>query len=248
MSLQRLKQEWEDLAQMDPFWAILTFPDRKFGRWKVDEFFHTGWLEINQVMNWTRPLGRPSKKDMVLDFGCGVGRLTRALAGHFEQAYGLDISENMLAKARELNQPYPNCRFILNTENHLGIFPDNSFDMVYTNKVLQHIASRRVIRDYLGEFLRVLKRGGLLVFQLLSYIPVRNRFQPRRRLYSLLRAIGISEHILYEKIGLHPLCANYISQDEVIYFLRALGGRVLLIQPDPNLTPTIQSRHYYVTK
>ena len=248
MSLVRLKQEWEELAQMDPFWAILTFPDRKFGKWKVDEFFHTGELEIQQVMKSTRPLGRPSGSGSVLDFGCGVGRLTRALAGYFEKAYGLDISENMLARARELNHSIRNCQFILNTESHLEIFGDGAFDMVYTNKVLQHISSRRIIRDYLAEFLRVLKREGLLVFQLLSYIPVRNRLQPRRRMYSWLRAIGVRERILYEKIGLHPLCANYISQDEVIFYLRALGGRVLLVQPDPNLTPSIQSRHYYVTK
>jgi len=248
MSLMQLKQEWEDLAQMDPFWAILTFPDRQFGRWKVDEFFHTGDLEIEHVMKSSRPLGRPLCSESVLDFGCGVGRLTRALAGYFEKAYGLDISENMLVKARELNQPFKNCQFILNTENHLEMFTDNTFDMVYTNKVLQHISSRKIIRDYLAEFLRVLKRGGLLVFQLLSYIPVRNRIQPRRRMYSWLRAVGVRERILYEKIGLHPLCANYISQEKVIFYMRALGGRILLVQPDPNLTPAIQSRHYFVTK
>lgn len=248
MSLMQLKQEWEDLAQMDPFWAILTFPDRKFGRWKVDEFFQTGELEIQQVMKSARPLGRPSGNESVLDFGCGVGRLTRALASYFEKAYGVDISENMLARAQELNQSIRNCEFILNTENHLEIFADNTFDMVYTNKVLQHISSRKIIRDYLAEFLRVLKRGGLLVFQLLSYIPVRNRIQARRRMYSWLRAIGVRERVLYEKIGLHPLCANYISQEDVIFYLRALGGRILLVQPDPNLTPSIQSRHYYVTK
>ena len=99
----------------------------------------------------------------------------------------------MLARARELNQSFRNCQFILNTENHLEIFTDNTFDMVYTNKVLQHISSRKMIRDYLAEFLRVLKRGGLLVFQLLSYIPVRNRIQPRRRMYSWLRALGVRE-------------------------------------------------------
>ncbi len=248
MSLMQLKQEWEDLAQMDPFWAILTFPDRKFGKWKVDEFFDTGELEIQQVMRSSRPLGRPLGSESVLDFGCGVGRLTRALAGYFEKAYGLDISENMLARARELNQSFGNCQFILNTEPHLEIFTDNTFDMIYTNKVLQHISSRKIIREYLAEFLRVMKRGGLLVFQLLSYIPVRNRIQPRRRMYSWLRSIGVRERVLYEKIGLHPLCANYISQEEVIFYMRALGGRILLVQPDPNLTPAIQSRHYYVTK
>jgi SAM-dependent methyltransferase len=248
MSLMQHRQEWEELAQMDPFWAILTFPDRKFGRWNVDEFFHTGELEIEQVMKSSSPLGRPSGNESVLDFGCGVGRLTRALAGYFEKAYGVDISENMLLKARELNQSFRNCQFILNTESHLEIFTDNAFDMVYTNKVLQHISSRKMIREYLAEFLRVLKRGGLLVFQLLSYIPVRNRIQARRRMYTWLRAFGIPERLLYERIGLHPLRANYISQEEVIFYMRALGGRILLVQPDPNLTPAIQSRHYYVTK
>jgi ubiquinone/menaquinone biosynthesis C-methylase UbiE len=91
-------------------------------------------------------LGYPSGREAALDFGCGVGRLTRALAKDFRRCYGVDISESMIAKARELNQSLPGCEFVLNTQGDLALFPDNHFDMIYTCRVLQHLPSRATIK------------------------------------------------------------------------------------------------------
>lgn len=77
MSLIRHKQDWDDLADIDPFWAILSYPEQKFGGWDIDKFFLTGDQEIERVMGFATQLGYPLGRELALDFGCGVGRLTR---------------------------------------------------------------------------------------------------------------------------------------------------------------------------
>lgn len=248
MSLVRIRQEWNELGWMDPYWAILTNPAGKFGNWNIEEFFAFGEQEIKEVINKAKELGYPQGWDSALDFGCGVGRLTRALGKHFGKCYGVDISENMLAQARQLNQSLSNASFLLNTQEDLRLFKDNAFDMIYTNLVLQHLPRRSTIRHYISEFVRTLKRNGLLVFQLLSHIPLRNRIQPRRRLYAALRTFGVNERFLYCRLRLHPLRIHFIPPGEVIAFLKQIGAKVLEVRVDPGFVSLIQSRIYFVTK
>ena len=79
MGLNRHKQQWEELAHLDPLWSILSQPDRQHGAWEITEFFHSGEEWIDGVMEGISPLGHPRQRERALDFGCGVGRLTRAL-------------------------------------------------------------------------------------------------------------------------------------------------------------------------
>lgn len=248
MLLEKHKQEWEDLATMDPYWAILTDTKNKFGKWDIEMFFQTGDQEIARIIQSAKQLGYPLEQDLALDFGCGVGRLSRALAKYFRDYYGVDISENMIRKAKELNLSIPNCTFILNTDDHLHVFSNNYFDMIYTNIVLQHLPGKSTIKSYIFEFIRILKKGGLLVFQLPSYIPLKNRIQPRRRLYALLRSLNINPGFLYNTLGLHPIKMNFIPEKEVISLLNEFGAKVLIVQTNSNDGYSNQSMTYYVTK
>src|SRR5690242_4971973 len=108
------KRDWEEIAGEDALWAILSYTDRKFGAWDREEFFRTGEEEIGELMLRARELDRPGGRARALDFGCGVGRLTRALSEHFESCLGLDISETMVNGARELNADRPGCEFEVN--------------------------------------------------------------------------------------------------------------------------------------
>ena len=109
------------------------------------------------------------------------------LAERFRECVGLDISEGMVKLARELNEDRPNCRFVVNAAPDLGQLETGSFDFVYSSLVLQHMPSVEMVEAYVGEFLRVLRPGGLAVFQSLSHIPFALRLQPRRRVYAVLR-------------------------------------------------------------
>ena len=124
MSLKTRKQAWEDLAKLDPAWAILNFPQFKFNKWNLDSFFETGTQEIEKVLEKARKMGYPSDRQIALDFGCGIGRLTRALTKYFDKVCGVDISATMISNAKELNEDFPQCEFITNDKADLKIFPD----------------------------------------------------------------------------------------------------------------------------
>ena len=66
----------------------------------MEEFFATGEAEFAHVSRVAETLGRPGRRGRALDFGCGVGRLTRALGERFESAIGVDISAGMVEQAR----------------------------------------------------------------------------------------------------------------------------------------------------
>jgi len=172
----------------------------------------------------------PKRRDDVLDFGCGVGRLTRSLAAHFGRCVGVDISAPMLAQAEELNRECDRCRFVLNATEDLRVFESASFDLVYTRYVLQHLPTRAMVRSYLSEFMRVLRPGGLLVFQLPNRIGLLHRLQPRRRLYGLLRALGFGERMLLERLELTPMRMGFMDEGTVTRLMSDLGGRVLRVE------------------
>lgn len=245
-SITNQKRDWEDLAKVDPLFAIIPDPKGRFGKWDQDKFFLTGESEIVAVMEHSTKANYLHGRERALDFGCGVGRLTRALVKHFGECYGTDISENMIAKAIELNRGVPNCKFIVNPEEHLRLFPDNYFDLVYTNQVLQHIPNKVTIESYISEFLRIIKSGGLLIFQMPCYIKPIYKLQPKRRLYSLLRLVGFSAEFIYTRLKLQPIRYIVIPEVNVVSFLHEIGAKVLEIQ---SRTEKITAdKTYYVTK
>ena len=167
MQLRGIRRHWDEFGRSDPLWAILTAPDKKGNRWSVDEFLQTGRDEIAALISYLEARGVTPKTHRALDFGCGAGRLTHALADHFDQVIGVDIAPSMIEVARRLHAHRPEIEFRLNTSSRLESIESGSIDLVYTRLVLQHMPPRYV-RQYLGEFVRVLGPGGVLVFQLPS--------------------------------------------------------------------------------
>jgi 2-polyprenyl-3-methyl-5-hydroxy-6-metoxy-1,4-benzoquinol methylase len=228
--LSRHKQEWEELAKVDPLWAILTSSERLGGGWELAEFFATGEAEISEMLKVADDLGEPVRRERALDFGCGVGRLSRPLAERFRECVALDISEGMVKLARELNEDRPNCRFLVNAAPDLGQLESESFDLVYSSLVLQHMPSVEVVEAYVGEFLRILRPGGLAVFQALSHIPLALRLQPRRRVYAVLRGLGLSEQLLMMKMKLTPARGLAVPESEMRAMIERHGGLVELAE------------------
>ena len=161
-SLSAIRNAWEDLAERDALGAILTDPSKVGGRWSLAEFMSTGDTEINIVMNHLAAIGQvPEFDGAALDFGCGVGRLTQAIARRFTFCVGVDISTHMIRNAESLNQ-YTHCSYEV-MAGPLLPFTDRTFSFIYSNIVLQHVPRKYAV-GYLREFERVLKTGGILVF------------------------------------------------------------------------------------
>jgi ubiquinone/menaquinone biosynthesis C-methylase UbiE len=208
-ALKELQRNWEGLAQRDPLWSICTDPSKKDGQWTREDFFASGKNEVEMVLGYVARIGVCIDRTApALDFGCGVGRLTRALAAYFPESCGVDISPTMIALAQELNDDLPQCRFLLNEDDRLKSFPENSFAFVYSSIVLQHIPEPYSLK-YLGNLVRVLKPGGVLVFQLAEKLRAhklkkfRIKLALRSRLQSVLgtqRPYAMEMHCVKESV------------------------------------------------
>ena len=242
------KEEWEDLAELDTYWMILTWPNKNFNRWDKKEFFNTGKEEIKNIIKKAKSLKYPKRYNSALDFGCGIGRTTKYLSEHFKKTHGLDISENMIEEAKSLNNNIKNCRFILNTKPNLEIFQNNTFDLIYTSLTLQHIPDKKLINSYITEFIRILKNKGLLVFQLPSQLNQKSKFHIHCKIYKILKKIGIKKQFIYKKLHLYPMRMNSIPKKEIIELLLKQKTKILKIEKDLKAGPSNKSRTYYVTK
>jgi SAM-dependent methyltransferase len=167
MKLSRARRHWEALGRTDPLRAILSQDAARDDRWEIDTFFATGESEIADLMECIASLGIDVDSRSALDFGCGVGRLTRALAERFDEVWGVDIAPSMIELARRHDRHPERCHFAVNARPDLRMFGDDRFGLVYSSIVLQHVEPGYQQR-YLSEFVRVLMPGGLLVFQLPS--------------------------------------------------------------------------------
>jgi ubiquinone/menaquinone biosynthesis C-methylase UbiE len=153
--------------------------------------------------------------------------MTRALARHFDECVGVDISEGMVNGARTANANVERVEFVVNDATDLRRFRSESFDLVYCMLVLQHVPDREAIEGYVREFCRVLRPGGLAVFQLPSRIPAVFRLQWRRRLYLILRRVGLSAPFLYRRLHLLPIAMSHIPEAEVRQVVESQNARMI---------------------
>ena len=162
--LDRLRRVWETLGRDDPLWAVLSQAGKRGRRWDPDEFFATGNLEVGASLAALSVCGYPQGRGLALDFGCGAGRLTRALAAYFEHVVGVDVSSSMVATARRLNADLGNVEFRCNPSPRIDGIADASVDFVFSHITLQHIPTE-LAAGYVDEFFRILAPGGAAVFQ-----------------------------------------------------------------------------------
>lgn len=102
---------------------------------------------------------------VALEIGCGLGRITRVLAARSREVLAIDISDEMLTRAREHNPQLHNVRWILGDGVSLAGVGDASVDACVSIVVLQHIPDPAVTLSYVREVGRVLRPGGWAALQ-----------------------------------------------------------------------------------
>ncbi len=236
---------WNALAELDPLWTVLSDPEKKFGKWDPEEFFSTGAQEAERVLAMCKANAINVSYGKFLDFGCGVGRMTRGFAAHFSSCVGIDVSEKMVNLAKKFDTQVSRCEFITSDAEVLP-FADKIFDFVFTVLVLQHLPKKSMILRYIAEFIRVTRENGVVVFQLPNEVPLRRRLQLRRRLWWLLSSIGVPHPWLFKNLGLAPIRMNGISRTEVEAFIRARGAKVKAVERFDNTEGRYHSYYYFL--
>src|SRR6185312_15036881 len=139
--LERMRADWNQRAGEDANYYVA------FGRREQDdeEFFSTG-NDIAKTLELE--LKRFRGRDAALEIGCGPGRLMRPMSRHFGEIHGVDVSDEMVARARQNLRSVPHAHPHATSGSDLAAFADESFDLVYSYAVFQHIPSRDVVMQY----------------------------------------------------------------------------------------------------
>ncbi len=162
--LERMRQDWDERARLNARFYVATGKKE----WTDEEFFRSGESHVreeilNDMINICQ--GKDPADMRVLEIGCGAGRVTRALARIFGRVAGVDVSSEMVARAREALANCHNVELQQNNGVDLAVFGGAQFDFAFSSIVFQHIPSRAVIENYVREVHRVLKPGALFKFQ-----------------------------------------------------------------------------------
>jgi SAM-dependent methyltransferase len=153
------RTDWEIIGVDEPYYGVLAqerFLRRNLNRKILDEFWKTGEDDIAYVCAViNRVIVSPFQPARALDFGCGVGRQTRAMARVATEVIGFDPSPGMLAEAR--HHATSNLRY---TET----LPDGLFDWINSTIVFQHIPPSEGYSVF-GELIGRLAPGGVFSIQ-----------------------------------------------------------------------------------
>lgn len=170
--LRHIRSVWTALGTSRPHWSVVSTPDFTPDKIEqtIDRFNQSG---LSEFQNLKRLLSRLQIKiptgGLALEYGCGVGRVTRWLASLFETVVAVDISESHLALAgcyfRDEKIDNIALKRIASHED-IAILP--AFDFLYSKIVLQHNPPP-IIYMILDILLDKLNPGGTGIVQVPTY-------------------------------------------------------------------------------
>src|SRR5262245_50582877 len=162
--LEKMRRDWDERARENARHYVSTGKVE----WTDEEFFRSGEQTVAEEI-LTDPTNicqsRDPKQMRVLEIGCGAGRITRALSGLFGEVHAVDVSGEMVARARKALADRPNAHIYQNNGKDLTVVGDGPFDFAFSMIVFQHIPSYAVIESYVREVRRLFRRRALFKSQ-----------------------------------------------------------------------------------
>jgi SAM-dependent methyltransferase len=130
-------RDWQHYGASEPFYGVLThdkFLRENLTDQSLQEFWQSGREDMGRIWGELVHSFGERSPEIALDFGCGVGRLTRAMAEIARRAVGVDVSPDMIAEG--LSHAPPNVEL---TDK----LPDGPFDWINSYIVFQHVPPER---------------------------------------------------------------------------------------------------------
>jgi SAM-dependent methyltransferase len=199
--LDHVTRTWTALGHDKPHWSVLSsehfLPD------KIEEnrrnFYASGAGDARRIVTALERHGRsPATHSRIVEYGCGVGRVSPHLARTFREVTAIDISTSHMAMAKEATQEagVHNVRFQLARAPEFGMH--ETFDLWFSYIVLQHNPPP-VIAMVLRRAFAMLAPGGVAMFQVPTYA-TRYRFDVVEYLASPTSTGTIEVHCLPQSV------------------------------------------------
>ena len=159
-----MKDEWDRISTENAFFGVLSRegyenPDAV----DVNQFWKTGSEHVESFM---KLLSFANSKSLhMLEIGCGLGRMTHHFSSLFGKVYAVDVSGEMLNRAKGYWGHLQNVEWMLGNGESLQTMASESVDFVFSFWVLQHIPDSNVVLNHIRESERVLRRDGIALLQ-----------------------------------------------------------------------------------
>ena len=164
--------EWSLFGRDDPWWSVLT--DRPRGNALTSAEKKSFYESGSQVVDLHLPKTGFLNNSRAFDFGCGLGRISLALARHFEHVTCVDQSLFHLKKAKaetraQSEELASKVSFRLSGPNLFEFFKPHTYDFVISFIALQHAVPELQIM-YIEQFCRLLVAGGTGYVQIPTFL------------------------------------------------------------------------------
>lgn len=212
--------DWEIIGSRDPWFGVLS--SSEFRADQIDEdrrkrFYETGVKDIAHVLSmFDTDFGARPTAGTALDIGCGVGRLSYAIAQVMPQVAGYDVSDSMLQIART----YAPANLTLSST-----LPSGVFSWINSYIVFQHIPPAEGLQ-LLKSCLAMASPGAFASIQITGW---RDGGAPTKPLAGLRRKARMLLH-RGEGMQVDPLIQmhDYNYSDVMRCFVEAGFDRVVL--------------------
>ncbi len=170
--LMLVRRKWHQMGVERPHWSVTAKdefpPDRAAGNRAA--FDATGEADLAMILATLARAGLALEQfPHVLDFGCGVGRISFPLAERCAVVTGCDVSEAHLQVARDeaARRGFSDMRFTLLDAPDFGMTAP--FDFWFSHLVLQHNPPP-IMAMMLRRMFAMLSPGGVSLFQIPTYV------------------------------------------------------------------------------
>lgn len=231
-----VQQTWTHLGAEDPHWSVLSLDAYLKDNLATnrEKFFASGEAEWAAVQVAFDRAGQniDTVKD-IIEYGCGVGRVTHWFARHFAHVHAVDISRNHLRIAEQSTAEAGanNVTFHQVTGlDDVGALP--MVDLAYSVIVLQHNPPP-IILAIIRQLLTRVRPGGYLFLQVPSFIPH----------YRFSVAPYLAHYLENREMEMHV-----VPQHVMLALFQDSGCRVLEVIHDGSGGPSIGSHTYFVQR
>lgn len=189
--LQHVQDSWQHLGKIEPYWSVLSSDEYLSSNIESTRqaFYESGRSEVNQIFADLERNDITGLKTCI-EYGCGVGRVTGWLSERFDLVHGYDISEEHLKIAEEHLKKNNIKLHQIRTMNDIKAMP--KVDLIYSSIVLQHNPPP-VIESIIQRFAEALNPGGVMLFQVPTYLP---NYSFNIKEYMGQKGLGMEMHAL----------------------------------------------------